>query len=57
MAQLEGLSNIGAIYTRKIDTVLTKPILLGICEGKMAQREGLSNIGAIYSRKISPGLH
>ena len=34
-----------------LDTVVTRPILLSICEGKMAQLVGLSYIWAINIRK------
>ena len=45
------------VFMLLLDTVLARPILLSICEGKMAQLGGLFNIRAIYTRKISRGLH
>ena len=44
------------VFMLLLDTVLTRPFLLSICEGKMAQLGRLSNIRAIYTKKSKPRI-
>ena len=44
------------VFMLLLDTVLTRPFLLSICEGKMAQLGRLSNTEAIYTKKNKPRI-